>query len=202
MSDRKTEKLPPVNENTKYAVLMETSGEECESWYYFIRHDGNEEALNNLNEQLNQVSEWYIIDGYSTFDLVLDPLVSHQTAKEMINLDLNHTSFHRKFDGVMKKVNLKFKSTDKDSRKIKRAFKVLGYGRIENFVEDEDVTLTSDDLEEDEDTSSSTDSNESASTTEEEDGAKKMSKKGIPEALLNCNLPRNVRAKQHRRKKK
>ena len=36
----------------QYAVLMETSEKECESWYYFIRLAGNGPALRHLQEQL------------------------------------------------------------------------------------------------------------------------------------------------------
>ena len=34
----------------KYAVLMETSGKEFESWYYCIKYNGNEEALRLMAE--------------------------------------------------------------------------------------------------------------------------------------------------------
>ena len=39
----------------KYAALMETNGKECESWYYFIRVEGNEDALKHLQDQLTKV---------------------------------------------------------------------------------------------------------------------------------------------------
>ena len=72
-----------------YAVLMETSGEEMESWMYFIRVEGNEENLKHLQDQLEQV-DWYILDEMSTFDLDLEHYVSAQTAKEMTKIELNH----------------------------------------------------------------------------------------------------------------
>ena len=28
---------------SKFAILMETSFEDCESWYYFIKYEGNED---------------------------------------------------------------------------------------------------------------------------------------------------------------
>ena len=84
-----------------YVVLMETNGEECESWYYFIRYEGNEENLQHLSKQLEKI-EMYIIDDLSTFDLDLEHLVSAQGAKEMTKIELNSISFHRKFDGVLK----------------------------------------------------------------------------------------------------
>src|SRR3989344_5693435 len=123
---------------SKYVVLMETSGEECESWYNFIKYDGNEENLNHLDEQLKQV-DWYVLDDLSTFDLDLEHFVSAQTAKEMTKVDLNHTSFHRKFDGKLEKIDLRFKSRDSNDKKMTRAFDVLGYGQIEDFIDNEDI---------------------------------------------------------------
>ena len=109
----------------KYAVLMETNGEECESWLYFIKHDGNEDKLQHLLKQLEQI-EMYIIDDLSTFDLDLDHLVSEQTAKDMTKIELNSVSFHRKFDGVMKTINLGLKRKDSNEKRIRRAHKALG----------------------------------------------------------------------------
>lgn len=121
-----------------YATLMETNGEECESWLYFIRYQGNEKALSKLNSQLDQV-EWYVMDDYSTFDLEMKYLVCEQTAKDMTKIDVNHTSYHRKFDGKMKDIDLKFRSKDPNERKIKRVFKAIGYGHIEEYVDGEDI---------------------------------------------------------------
>ena len=88
-----------------YVTLMETSGKECESWYYFIRKEGNEEALQHLHEQLEKVN-WYILDDYSTFDLDMEHVVSAQTAKQLTKLELNSYTFHRKFDGKLLKIDL------------------------------------------------------------------------------------------------
>ena len=33
----KLDYVPSKKTDGKYAILMETNGEECESWYYFIR---------------------------------------------------------------------------------------------------------------------------------------------------------------------
>ena len=127
----------PVESN-KYAVLQETSGEECESWYYFIKYQGNEEVLQDLEKQLESV-EWYIIDDLSTFDLEIQYLVSEQTAKEMTKIDLNSYSFHRKFDGKMRRINLGFKNSYSNEKKMTKAFDILGYGQIEDYVSDEDI---------------------------------------------------------------
>tara|TARA_Y100001936_G_scaffold247256_1_gene292745 strand:- start:388 stop:969 length:582 start_codon:yes stop_codon:yes gene_type:complete len=117
---------------------METNGEECESWLYFIKHDGNEDKLQHLLKQLEQI-EMYIIDDLSTFDLDLEHLVSEQTAKEMTKIELNSVSFHRKFDGVMKTVNLGLKRKDSNEKRIRRAHKALGFGNIDEYIEDEDI---------------------------------------------------------------
>ena len=122
----------------KYAVLMETNGEECESWLYFIKHDGNEDKLQHLLKQLEQI-EMYIIDDLSTVDLDLEHLVSEQTAKDMTKVELNSVSFHRKFDGVMKTVNLGLKRKDSNEKRIRRAHKALGFGNIDEHIEDEDI---------------------------------------------------------------
>jgi len=121
-----------------YAVLMETSGEEMESWMYFIKVDGNEENLKFLQDQLEKV-DWYILDDMSTFDLDLEHYVSAQTAKEMTKVELNHCSFHRKFDGKLNVIDFEFEKRDKNKKKIRKVFDVLGYGLIENFIDDEDV---------------------------------------------------------------
>ena len=42
-------------EEDKWVVLCETSGKECESWYYFIKYEGNEKALNYLQKQLEKI---------------------------------------------------------------------------------------------------------------------------------------------------
>ena len=135
----------------KYAVLMETSGEECESWYYCIQWEKNKENLQHLQDQLESV-DWYILDDLSTFDLDLEHLISEQTAKELTKLELNHHSFHRKFDGSLDKINLHLRSKDKNEKKMVKVFDVLGYGQIEDFVDKEDL--------DEEDLSSSTEDEE------------------------------------------
>ena len=144
-----------------YAVLMETSGEEMESWMYFIKVDGNEENLKFLQDQLEKV-DWYILDDMSTFDLDLEHYVSAQTAKEMTKVELNHCSFHRKFDGKLNMIDFEFEKRDKNKKKIRKVFDVLGYGLIENFIDDEDVDpedlITDSDEDTEDETVSSSDS--------------------------------------------
>lgn len=190
----------------KYAILMETNGEEFESWYYFIKYNGNEENLNHLQKQLESV-EWYLSDeddevnDLSTFDLELDFLVSEQTAKEMTKVDLNSCYPHRKFDGTLQKIDLGFKKRHSDEKKMIKAFDILGYGQIEDFIDQEDCDEEDSDSSEE---SEESDSSEESEESEEEEDEKKPKKKvkGIPPALLNSNLPRMAKAKRKKHKKK
>jgi hypothetical protein len=165
----------------KYVVLMETSGEECESWYYCIRYNGNKENLEYLQKQLESV-EWYILDDLSTFDLDLDHFITEQTAKELTKLELNHYFFHRKFDGVLKKIELNLRKKDKNEKKMVKIFDILGYGQIENYIDNED--LDEEDL--DDNNSSSEDESEKSSSSDNENSTK--TNKNIPTALQKINL--------------
>lgn len=175
---------PSHNMTGKYVALMETNGQECESWYNFIRLDGNEKALEHLQSQLEQV-EWYIVDDLSTFDLDLEHPVSAQTAKEMTKVELN-VQFHRKFDGKLKMIDFGFdkmkKKKDKErmnEAKICRVFDILGYGQCSDYISDEDIDpedLVSSSEEETDDES------ESESSEEEKKPEKKVTK-AVPKAL-------------------
>lgn len=194
---------PSHNMDGDYAVLMETSGEEFESWYYFIKVQGNEENLKYLQDQLELV-EWYILDDLSTFDLDLEHYVSAQTAKEMTKLDLNHTSFHRKFDGVLKKIDLGFTKKDKNKKKIRKTNEILGYGAIEDFIDDEDID--EDDLRSGSESDSDSDDtdNESLSSSDSDDSRyrkkenKKFREEDIPPSV---RLRESIRDMQNARKK-
>lgn len=191
-----------------YALLQETSGEELESWYVFIRYQGNEEALKFLNKQLEEV-EWYIVDDLSTFDLEIDYLVSEQTAKEMTKVDINHTSFHRKFDGKLKKIDLGFKDHHSNLRKMTKAFDKLGYGGIENFIDNEDIDPEDIASHTDTDTDSGTESEEEESGSESEQESPRKSpkvtlKKGKfpkPTDSKKVDIPRFAKAKAKRPRK-
>ena len=186
------------NEN-KYVVLMETSGEECESWYYCIRYEGNENNLQYLQEQLETV-DWYILDDLSTFDLDLEHFISEKTAKELTKLELNHYSFHRKFDGVLDRIELNLRKKDKNEKKMVKVFDILGYGQIEDYIDKED--LDEEDLT---DTpQSSSEDEESSSEESENDSSKKKSNKknDIPPSLQKNNLPRFAKIKRRHNKKK
>jgi hypothetical protein len=193
-----------------YAAFMETNGKEFESWYYFIRREGNEDALKHLQDQLEKI-DWFILDDLSTFDLDLDHSVSASTAKQMTKLELNSYAFHRKFDGKLKQINFNFRKKDtKDNersneRMIGKVFDLLGYGQIEDYISDEDLDL--EDLTDNETSSESKsnqdteDDSDSTSETEsklknDKNTAKPVTNKGIPPSLLKGNLPRFAKGKR------
>lgn len=183
---------PSHNMSGKYAILMETSGEENESWYYFIKYEGNEENLKDLQSQLEKI-EFYIIDDLSTFDLELDILVSAQTAKEMTKIDLNHSSFHRKFDGVLQKIDFDFKKKDGNETKICKVFDILGMGQIENYIDDED--LDEEDLASDVNTENESISDEEDNTSDEDEDEDKDNKES-PKTDLKAILKEKIKNKK------
>ena len=77
----------------------------------------------------------------STFDIDLDHLISAETAKQMTKVELNSVSFHRKFDGELKTVNLGLKRKDSNEKRIMKAHDKLGFGNIDEFIDKEDLDL-------------------------------------------------------------
>ena len=130
--------LKEVNEQNKFATLVETSGEEMEQWYYFIKYNDNEKALKYLNDQLTKV-EMYIVDDLSTFELDLENLVSEQTAKEMIMLDINSYTDHRKFDGELSYIDFKLKKKDDNEDMLEKIHNKIAYGDLEKYIDKEDL---------------------------------------------------------------
>lgn len=127
-----------LKSENRYVVLCETNDDEMEQWYYFIKLNGNEEALQHLQTQLDNV-DMVLEEGMSTFDLDLDHTFSEQTASEMIRLEIN-THFHRKFDGKLKKINLKLKSGNTELRKLEKCTEALGgWSGIEDYVSGEEL---------------------------------------------------------------
>lgn len=124
---------------SKFAVIMETSGEECESWYYFVKHEGNEDALDGLKSQLETVEQTTVFDDISTFDVDTEHLVSEQTVDDMILIEVNSVMYHRKFTGVMKSIDLKLKNREKDTKKLYKIDAKLGNGLIERYLSGEFV---------------------------------------------------------------
>jgi hypothetical protein len=123
---------------------METNGKHHESWYTFIKYEGNEEALRHLQEQFEKI-EFYILDDLSVFDLELEHLVSEETAREMINLVVNSVMYHRKFDGQLQKIDLGLSRKDSNNRKLIKTFNVLGVGGIDQFIDKEEENAIPDD---------------------------------------------------------
>jgi hypothetical protein len=199
--------VPNIPDN-KYVILMETSGEECESWYYCIKYEGNQENLEHLQEQLESV-KWYVLDDLSTFDLDLEHFICERTAKELTKLDFNYYSSHRKFDGILGKIDLKLRTKDKNKKKMVKVFDILGYGRIEDFIDKEDrdeedftdYSGNSSSLgEESSDSESSDDSDDSVVKKNTKNTKNTKKTKGIPAALLKSTLPRFAKAKRRQRK--
>ena len=120
----------------KYVVLCETNEHESESWYYFIKYNGNEKALKYLYDQLEKI-EMYLIEDMSTFDLDMDHLFSEQTAKEMIKLEVNSVSFHRMFTGKLNFINLELKKRDENEDMLMKCYEVLGMGQLEDYIDGE-----------------------------------------------------------------
>lgn len=188
-----------------YAAFMETNGKEFESWYYFIRREGNEEALKHLQDQLEKI-DWFILDDLSTFDLDLDHYVSAATAKQMTKLELNSYAFHRKFDGKLQKINFNFKKKDtrdnerSNERMICKVFDLLGYGQIEDYISDEDLDeedLTDNEYSDSESDEDTEDESDSESSEDKKPVEKHTGKKGLPPSLLkNDHLPRFAKRKQ------
>ena len=173
---------------------METSGEECESWYYCIRYKGNEKNIKHLQDQLETV-DWYILDDLSTFDLDLEHFISERTAKELTKLELNHHSFHRKFDGVLDKIDLKLREKDKNDKKMVKVFDILGYGQIEDYIDQED--LDEEDLTDNSESSSSEEEEDSEDSEKEKEKKNRKFKKNIPKNLH--NIPRAAQIKRNRK---
>lgn len=175
-----------------YAVLMETSGEDAESWYYFIRHEGNEEELKHLENQLDSI-EWYNLDDLNTFVLERQILVSEKTAKEMTKIDLNSQSFHRKFDGKLKRIDFKLKDRYSNEKKMDKVFDVLGYGRIEDYISDEDIDPEDLLSHSEEDSSEEETQTDSLSDSSSDNDKKKMVLPTSMTRNARNNLPRHKR---------
>ena len=138
-----------------FAILMESNENEVESWYYFLKVNGNEKELEYLNQQLEKM-DMVFEDDLNTFILELENPVSEQTAREMCKVDLNHTTFHRKFDGKLEMINLNLKKRDSNLKMLRKLNKKLMNQGIENFIDNEDE-IASDNL-------------DCSSTEEESDG--------------------------------
>lgn len=126
-----------MSSTSKYVILCETSGEELEQWYYYIKYEGNEKSLKYLNDQLEKV-EMFILDDLSTFELDLENKVSEITAKEMTMVDINSYTYHRKFDGKLQYIDFKLKKRDDNEDMIEKIHNTLAFGDIDKFIDKED----------------------------------------------------------------
>ena len=187
----------PKDDEIKYIVLCETNEEEPESWYYFIKYNGNEKALEYLQKQLEKV-DMYLSDGCSTFDLDLDHFFSPTTAKEMTKLEVNSFMFHKKFDGELEMINLNLKKRDSNDKMISKLTDKIGLGQIDKYITEEDV-----------------DSDDMTSSGDDEDGSEDLVTPP-PEATLDMDscdlspkskllskvLPDDFKMRRKQRKKK
>jgi hypothetical protein len=123
--------------SNKYVILCETSGEEMEQWYYFIKKQGNEKALKYLNDQIEKV-EMFILDDLSTFEIDLENEVSETTAKDMTMVDINSYTYHRKFDGKLQYIDFGLKKRDDNEDMIEKIHDILAFGDIDKFIDEED----------------------------------------------------------------
>ena len=72
------------------------------------------------------------------FEIDIKNKVDESCAKQICKLNPNGLP-HRKFDGVLKPVDFKFKSKDQDSHKMFRIHDVLGNGGISKFIDKEEI---------------------------------------------------------------
>lgn len=158
---------------------METSPERLESWYYFIKYTGNEEAVNHLADQISKV-EFALDDEdeeLNLFDIDIENLVSEKTAKEMSRVELNSFTYHRKFDGTLQKIDLGLESYRDNFKRIKKCNRILGECGISEFIDGEDIDedLKNNDVDEKHhpDIKSNEDTTSSESSSEEEQLSRK-----------------------------
>jgi hypothetical protein len=131
-----------------YVVLIETSEEKRESWYYFLQYEGNKDNLRHLERQLNSV-EWKLLPGLCSFQLDVDFLVSETTARQMSKLKMNFIP-HQKLNGKLKKIYFDIdNNVDGNVTKMGKIYDTLKFGRIAKFFKNDDYTEDGDDEEDD-----------------------------------------------------
>jgi hypothetical protein len=156
---------------------METSSAKRESWYYFIQYNGNEDALKKLNKQLELVDDiGEADDDTSFFDIDILNLISEACVDEMILVELNSDTYHRKFFGVLDHIDFEFKRDDDDATMIEKINDLLEGGGIENYIEDEFIPSEH----------AMDDSDDDLSDTDSDDGVIDSSK--LPKMLRDTKL--------------
>lgn len=184
----------------RYAILMETNGGEYESWYNFIRYEGNEEALEHLEEQFKKV-DFYVLDDLSTFDLELKRLVSESTAREMCKVDVNAYMFHRKFDGKLEKIDFKFSKRDDNDTKIEKVNERIGMGDIDQYITQEDPCDTDFSLYSDNDSEHSDSGSDSDHSSQSSQSSRSSQSSQTDHRRKNKNQPRKIETEEEPRKK-
>lgn len=163
---------------------METSPDDCESWYYFIKYNGNEDALKNMKAQFDKIEDAVIMDDINLFDLDIENLISEECAKEFCMLELNSATYHRKFDGVLDNIDFRFKKKDDDETMMFKIFDKIGEGDIDLFVTMEDIPeshkLDENDMELDRSDDDESDDDESRDGSDESDEDRKEMNGKIP----------------------
>lgn len=192
----------------RYVCLQETSDEECETWLYFLKYDGNEDAIAHLSKQLESIN-FYLMDGCGTFDIDVSHLVCATTAKEVTKLELNSYSWHRKFDGKLEMIDLELDKVERkcqkkkrdaehcNEKKMEKVYDILGYGGIDKFIDQEDIDPEDRRTDNDNEKSESEDT-DSGSDSKENTPSKKM--REIPVAMMSGSIPRNIQAKAQKAK--
>jgi hypothetical protein len=170
-----------MSSGTKYATLMETSGPDYESWYYFIKYDGNEEALKFLKEQLESIENDVVYEDMSKFDIDIDNLLSQEAVDQFILLELNSVMYHRRYDGKMQKIDFQFRKKDKDTKRLLKIDEMLAGGAIDKYVEDQYIPK------EHEPTESDLETDDSDSESDEDESKMEYDESKIPKSFLKSN---------------
>jgi hypothetical protein len=161
---------------TKYAILMETTETDHESWYYFLKYNGNETALKHIKEQLDRIDEVVMSGDINIFDIDVVNLVSETCVDEMIMLELNAVTYHRKFEGVLDMIDFGFDMSDDDDQKLSKVFAMIGDGEIDQYITGEFIPPDHVD----------TDTDSDGSSTDEDYGIMDTSK--LPKALMDFKI--------------
>ena len=172
---------------SKFAILMETSGDDCESWYYFIKYNGNEEMLKKIKDQLDMIENCSMMDGINIFDIDIENLVSEQTARELCMVELNSVTYHRKFNGKLKEIDFKLKDRYDDIKKMQKIYDVIGNGDIDEFIDEEEIPV-SQDIQDDGYYELSSNDSDSGSDKSDEDDINHLDKNKLPVSLRNLKM--------------
>lgn len=122
---------------TKYVVFCENNFDDLQSWYSFIKIEGNEKNLRHLKHCVDAVDWGEASDDCSSFALDMNG-VSAETAEEMCNVELDNWYRHRKFDGTLRKIPITLKDRDSDEKKAWILSSMLAGNNILEFIDGHD----------------------------------------------------------------